>query len=126
MEPKKISDAMLAFPADVRDMMPDYEDIPPEFKSSGNEWVRMQRSWFYEGLSAASMFMPSEGIEAEEAFRHLSAIQGSFQPKHEHKVAAVAYLAHLWFDSAAYGPKGTTKKEDLTIVGDFPKELLDD
>jgi hypothetical protein len=44
-----------------------------------------------------------EGVDGNLAFRHLSAIQRSFTPKHEHKEAAVAYLASLWFEDVDYG-----------------------
>lgn len=36
-------------------------------------------------------------VLTDKAFRHLAACQGSFEPKHEHKQAAVAWLASLWF-----------------------------
>lgn len=38
-----------------------------------------------------------DGIDGDTAVRHLRAIQGSFAPKHEHKMEAVAYLASRWF-----------------------------
>jgi hypothetical protein len=38
-------------------------------------------------------------IMAEARGWHLKAIMGSFQPKHEHKTAGVAYLMSLWFEA---------------------------
>lgn len=99
MEPKEIDDATFAFPASVRDLMPAYDEIPDDFKyerGGSSPWVRWQKRWFYDGLYAIPV--PKPGIDANKAMRHLSVIQRSFQPKHEHKSAAVAYLASLWFE----------------------------
>lgn len=95
--PQAVSDAMLAFPADVLEMMPAYEDIPKRFKSSSDPFVRVQRDWFFSGLPNGFPLKPVDGVDLNEAIRHLSVIQGSFQPKHEHKQAGVAYLMSLWF-----------------------------
>ncbi len=109
MMPQDVDDVTLAFPADVRDLMPGYEDIPKEFKNfSKNKWVKFQQDWFFAGLGKVE-FDPKEGIDPKKAWRHLQAIQGSCQPKHEHKEAAVAYLASLWFDDVRY----TLKERDL-------------
>jgi len=39
--------------------------------------------------------------------RHLQTIQGSFEPKHEHKQDCVAYFMSLWFQ----GPEAIDRKE---------------
>jgi len=93
--PQKVSDLDMAFPVDVYKLMPSYDDIPDDFKNDRNQWVKWQGKWFFEGLK--SMPTAKDGIDGDTAIRHLSSIQGSFQPKHEHKQAAVAYLASLWF-----------------------------
>lgn len=101
IEPQDVSDVLLAFPGDVSKLMPPYSSIPDEFKRhAGNAWVDWQAEWFFNGLK--SMPTPKEGIDIDKALRHLKCIQGSFSPKHEHKSAAVAYLASQWFES----PKG--------------------
>jgi len=46
--------------------------------------------------------MPNDGIDQNKALRHIKAILGSFEPKHEHKEAAAAYLLSLWFKSVKY------------------------
>ena len=97
LKPQHVDDLTLAFPADVAHLMPCYEDIPDEFKNyPGTFWNKWQAEWFYRGLQASPHAKP--GIDLEMALRHLWAIQGSFQPKHEHKEAAVAYLASLWLE----------------------------
>lgn len=100
--PVKVSDAMTAFPARVLPLMPPWEAVPDEFKDDslssavGRKWRQFQTTWFFSGLAGVE-FGRVEGIDAEMALRHLQCIQGSFEPKHEHKKAAVAYLASLWF-----------------------------
>ncbi len=77
-------------------LMPLYKDIPDEFKNGRNIWVKWQQDWFFNGLK--EMPTPKEGIDVKVAMKHLNSIQRSFEPKHEHKEAGVAYLASLWFE----------------------------
>jgi hypothetical protein len=99
--PVPVDDVMLAFPADVSDLMPDYDWLREQVIDP--EWVEFQRRWFFSGLPGSVEIDLKDGIDGETAFRHLKAIQGSFQPKHEHKEAAVAFLASQWFNSIDYG-----------------------
>jgi hypothetical protein len=97
-KPRELSPVEQAFPAGAMDFMPAMDEIPDEFKHmSPNSWVQFQTDWFFKGLSVGVEFYPREGVDAETAVAQLSAIQRSFAPKHEHKEAAVAYLASLWF-----------------------------
>lgn len=91
-QPQDVTSIDLAFPARVSHLMPEYsflqaQDIP----RFAIDW---QRKWFYEGLDKFPE--AREGVDQEKAMRHLACIQGSFEPKHEHKEAAVAWLAHKW------------------------------
>ncbi len=38
-----------------------------------------------------------EGVNFKDAHAHIKVIPGSFEPKHEHKIAGCAYLASMWF-----------------------------
>ena len=98
-KPIKIADAKIVFSSDVMSMMPAYNDIPEQFKRLNNPYVKWQNKWFFRGLSDGDIPRPKPGIDFEDAIRHLSAIQRSFCPKHEHKEAAVAYLASLWLET---------------------------
>lgn len=98
--PQKVDDLTLVFPADVRTLMPKHKDIPDAYPGMA-KWIKFQQDWFYGGLEDVK-FTPKEGINPKDAWRHLKAIQGSFQPKHEHKEAAIAYLASLWFEDVKY------------------------
>lgn len=92
-----IDDATLAFPASVRHLMPAQADIPDEFKDFGRtKWNQLFNDWFFLGLTSLEL-TPKEGVDKDRALRHIRAIMGSFEPKHEHKEAAVAYLLNEWF-----------------------------
>lgn len=86
---------------DVFSLMPAYKDIPPEFKSTSNPFCRIQAAWFFLGFKKWPL-EPKRGIDLGGAIAHLSAIQASFEPPHEHKAAGAAYLMSLWFEP----PKG--------------------
>ncbi len=90
-----------AFPARVSHLMPPYEEIPEEFLRGRNKWCDFQSDWFFHGVKNVKVKV-KEGIDQKVAMRHLGCIQGSFEPRHEHKAAAVAYLASLWFDDIQY------------------------
>lgn len=93
----ELSAAEVAFPATVVHLMPKYEDIPKEFKSSSNRWNKLFNKWFFSGLRGAT-FIPKEGVDKMKALRHISAVMGSFEPSHEHKEAGVAFLLNEWFE----------------------------
>ena len=38
-----------------------------------------------------------KGVDFKQAHAHISVILGSFEPKHEHKIAGCAYLESMWF-----------------------------
>lgn len=98
-EPAVVDDVTVAFPGSVAHLMPAYEEIPKEFKdmNNSNRWLKLQSKWFYEGLKKEDIPAIKDGLNIRQALNHLAAIQGSFDPKHEHKMAAVAYLMSLWF-----------------------------
>lgn len=96
-QPTEVSGVLLAFPGRLGELIPPMDIIPQEFKIGGNLWREWQSDWFFHGLKTMPKAKP--GIDATTAIRHLACIQESFEPKHEHKQAAVAWLASLWFES---------------------------
>ena len=104
-EVKEVSDADVAFPATVYHLMPEWDKIPEEFRRGwireDNKWSKFSSDWFFNGLEKLKV-VPKPGVDKDKALRHLACIQGSFEPKHEHKAAAVAYLASIWFDDVSY------------------------
>ena len=99
-EPAIITDALLAFPGDVRHLMPPHHTVPAEFTNMNavTEWNRFVSHWLFTGnpLKVWDLHLHPE-IDGGQAFRHLTAISRSFQPKHEHKEAALAWLLSRWF-----------------------------
>jgi len=104
--PQEIDDLELAFPAGVGRLLPPADDIPEDFKGLNTprktskkdgavHWVRFQEHWFFHGVDREKI-KAKKGVDKELALRHLAAIQGSYEPKHEYKAAVVAYLASLW------------------------------
>lgn len=97
VQPIDVADLDLAFPAQVKHLMPPYEEIPEQFRGGQSPWTRVVQTWFYKGLSAAKLHT-KPGVDGAKALRHLSCIINSFEPKHEHKMAAVAFLMSQWFE----------------------------
>lgn len=94
---EELTAADVAFPATVRHLMPNMSDIPTDFKKwDGTKWNKFFNDLFYCGVITDGL-VPVDGIDKSKALRHLKCVAGSFEPKHEHKAAAVAYLASLWF-----------------------------
>jgi hypothetical protein len=102
MKPQKVTDVELAFPARIEHLIPKWEDIPEQYRKGQSAWGhRLFTDLFFHGLKKLE-FVRKEDIDPDEAFRHIRAILGSYAPKHEHKVAACAYLFELWFESATW------------------------
>lgn len=91
-----------AFGGKVKEILPPMSEIPQEFHGGSSQWVHWQRLWFFRGLERYPV--PREGIDLSKAMANLACVQGSFEPKHEHKQAGVAYLASLWFTSPDGAP----------------------
>jgi hypothetical protein len=87
--------------------MPKYETIPEDFKRfNGNAYVKAVSSWFFSGAKGLKdgieidgvKFTAKPGVEAVKALAAIKAVLGSFEPKHEHKEAACAFMLSEWFD----------------------------
>jgi hypothetical protein len=95
--PQDVADADVAFGIQDISVMPQYSEIPKEFKDDRNPWAQLQSEWFFEGLDSRKLTAKPD-VDRTKALRFLTAIQRSWVPQHEHKSAAVAYLLSLWFD----------------------------
>ena len=92
----------MAFGAvDTSKLMPPYADIPQEFKHGSGKWNRLMSDWFYCGVKNM-VLTPREGVDQVKALRHIKSILASFEPKHEHKEAGVAYLLDQWFSDGTW------------------------
>lgn len=104
--PQSVSDVLMAFPGDIGHLIPDPMAIPDEFwESSGNDWVEFIGRWFASGLTADTRAFLAQDIDGNTAFRHLKTVLGSYQPKHEHKSAGLAFLCSRWFHGVEVGGK---------------------
>jgi len=89
--------------------MPAYSTLPEDFRRhNGNDYCRAVSSWFFDGgkgipngLEIGGMkFVAKPGVDSGKALRAIKAVLGSFEPKHEHKEAACAYMLSEWFEKA--------------------------
>ena len=101
MNPQEIDDVTLAFPASIVSLMPNMSDIPEDINQRRSKWCRVTSDWFFCGLRNAK-WRPKKGIDKIKALRHIGAILSSYEPKHEDKEAAVAYLLSQWFEDVSY------------------------
>lgn len=98
-QPKEVSDLNLVFGGDMSQLLPDWESIPEEFKTwQGTDWNKFVSKWFFGGAKK-TMVTFDPAVDMTLALRHLKAIMMSFEPKHEHKEAGVAWLLSRWCES---------------------------
>lgn len=105
MKPVEVSDVLLAFPGDVKHLIPPQKEIPERFWTQVNDWTyRLFNDMFFHGLRPGVKFYARPDIDARMAVRHIQAVMRSFEPKHEHKEAACRYLMDLWFSKVEWEP----------------------
>ena len=101
LKPVEVTGLDMAFgPRSIRKLMPAYEDIPEEFRRGHTKWNGFFNDMFFSGIKNLNL-IPKEGIDHKAALCHIKALSGSFEPKHEHKEAAVAYLMSIWFQDGS-------------------------
>jgi hypothetical protein len=94
--------------------MPKYVSIPDDFKGdyNKNKWLQLISDLFFIGLQEIKL-TPKEGVNKEEAFKHIVALLRSWEFKHEHKEAGCAYLFSQSFDNIEWITKKGEKKQIL-------------
>lgn len=106
-KPVDVTQADVAFPANVKHLMPDYDALnamrnergrPLWDFNSQHPMCKIAGQWFGRGLPDGTKFIPKEGINQRAALLHLHCILGSFEPSHEHKMATIAFLLDAWFE----------------------------
>lgn len=110
-KPKDVDPIMMAFPTNVvGSLLPEWDDIPEEFRWTGdNPWCKAAQAWFFHGVAVTkSTIKPKDGVNAEKAVAHVGTCLGSFEPKHEHKIAGAGYLLSLFFDKFDPAPLGSS------------------
>jgi len=121
-EPYDFSDVDKAFPVNVVEHMPPWDEIPDEFKRWSHPAHKVADRWFFNELvhnDPKPDFHPKPGMSAELAFFHIHTVLSSFQPKHEHKIAGAAVLIDRFFAKIVKGdeivyeaPSGRVDKKD--------------
>lgn len=100
--PQEVHPVLAAFPARViGTLLPNFDAIPDEFKSLHGPWATLISRWFAGVLPDDIGFHPKPGINAAQAWKHISTCLASYEPKHEHKIAGCAYLASCFFEKVA-------------------------
>lgn len=88
--------------------MPVYAAVPDEFKKSYNPFCEAISTWFFSGAKSAPngliigamQYTAKPGVDSADALRAIKAVLGSWEPKHEHKEAACAYMLSEWFEAS--------------------------
>ena len=97
--PIKLQQFETAFDGRAMEILPAMKDIPEEFHDANNKWHNLASTWFFRGLKARPAVKP--GIDANDALANIQTALRSFEPKHEHKMAGVAYLMSMWLEDAS-------------------------
>jgi len=95
MQPKDAKELLELW--SVLNAVPRLHEIPPTFKDPTNRWVLFVNEWFFRGVSMTRL-VEKGGIDRGLALNHLRFVMASWDLKHEHKEAAVAFLLSQWFD----------------------------
>lgn len=103
----------MAFPAQVIGrLLPRLENIPDELKHGISEWPKWANHLFHKGGADIAMY-PREGVDAEKAYLHAMCCLRSYEPKHEHKIAGVAYLLATFFEKIEVTKGDASGKENV-------------
>lgn len=98
---QEVNGADMAFGGNMKKLLPEYSDIPEEFRRERSKWNKVVLDWFYCGLKNA-VWSPKEGIDEKKALQHVKAVMGSWEPSHEHKLYGCAYLLSEFFNDVKY------------------------
>jgi hypothetical protein len=97
-----ITDDDLVFCSRIKSITPQLHDIPAEFfleeDLPEHQFFNMWREGNIQELSGK----PVEGVDAEQAMKHLGLIMASPIIQPFHKRAAAAYLVALWFEDLIF------------------------
>lgn len=98
-----VSDVEVAF--GTTRFLPEWDSLPEEFRAGrAAPWTAMARALFFQGHAAGvegtQGLVLKEGIEPEAVRRATAALLTSREPKHEHKMAGLAFLLSEWFERA--------------------------
>lgn len=88
--------------------MPKFETLPDKFQDfCNNLYCDAVANWSYSGGNmfltgvaiSGDIFTAKDGVDSTKALRAIKAVLGSWEPKHEHKLAACGFMLSEWFDA---------------------------
>ena len=81
------------------DEYPEWDDLPDEFRKERHPCCDVASMLFFNGgeLSDYGLKLKPE-IDNKKALNAIRAWLGSWEPKHEHKIASVGYALSQWCD----------------------------
>jgi hypothetical protein len=85
-----ITDLDVAF--GTTQFLPPMDSIPKEYLSGSNIYVQVVEAIFSGSAFPDAELTPVEGVSPEGLNKIIRAHVSSWEPKHEHKIAGVAYL----------------------------------
>jgi hypothetical protein len=91
--------------------MPKFDTLPEEFRRERSLYCAAVSHWFYGGAKRdgdtliidGKRFKAKPGVDATKALKAIKAVLGSWEPKHEHKIAACGFMLSEWFELAEKG-----------------------
>src|SRR5690606_33683124 len=104
-QPQTVTDVELAFPAHVvGTLLPEWEDIPESYRLlyAIDPLVNLADRLFAlytagRPFDTGSGLVLTADLDPELVARPVEAVLRSFEPRHEHKIAGVAFLSGQWF-----------------------------
>ena len=97
--PVAVDTARMVFATNLDDLLPPLNEIPAEYKDDDHPMVKLFSRWFFSGLPKGTRFVSRPGVDHDTALRQIRTCMSSWNPQHEHKMAGVAYLLALFFES---------------------------
>lgn len=121
--PHAVEDVDIAFPARGPELTPSREELPEDMDGL-RCWRDLSFALNIGTIDATTVrLLPKEGIDAEEAWRHLLVAFRTFGTKIEDKLDGTAYLMSLWFDAAIwpnmFGPGGYSGAGDEHLADEL-------
>ncbi|MFF0828888.1 hypothetical protein ACFYU8_18310 [Brevibacillus sp. NPDC003359] len=97
--PLEVSDVDLVLGLhDIKKLLPDWYTIPTKFKEGHTKWNRLYRYIRYR-FDVPGTFRSFEGVDFQQAWRHVRTVMKSSGINTEYKEAACAYLLSLWIEN---------------------------
>lgn len=90
------------------ELLPNYEELPDDFKCQNNDWTKLFSVWFFNGLPEGTEFVPKDDVDTSKALAVVKAHMSSFEPKHEHKTSGVAWMLSQLFEEVRVPGRGIT------------------